>query len=103
DSVEDAELWETQQVLKAGLIDFVRRRVKAQYEARGEVDSLKRAETVLDLDVLTIGFCGRFATYKRANLILKDAEWLTGMVNSADRPIQLVFAGKAHPEDQYGK
>jgi len=103
DSIEDAELWETQQVLKAGLIDFVRRRVNDQYKARGEVDSLKRAETVLDLDVLTIGFARRFATYKRANLVLKDAEWLTGMVNSADKPIQLVFAGKAHPEDQYGK
>ena len=104
DTIEDAELWETQQVLKASLIDFVRRRLVAQSEKRKEGDAAaKSASTVLDLNVLTIGFARRFATYKRANLVLQDAEMLAGMVNSVDRPIQLVFAGKAHPEDQYGK
>ncbi len=104
EDVEPAELWETQQVLKARLIDFVRRQLGVQGEKRGEgAESKKRAATVLDLDTLTIGFARRFATYKRANLVLRDAEMLAEMVNSADQPIQLVFAGKAHPEDHFGK
>ena len=104
DSVEDAELWETQQVLKARLIDFVRRRLSDQCERRNDgEEAKKRAATVLDLDVLTIGFARRFATYKRANLVMRDAELLAAMVNSTENPIQLVFAGKAHPEDHYGK
>ncbi|MDB5349919.1 MAG: alpha-glucan phosphorylase [Planctomycetota bacterium] len=104
ETVEDAELWETQQVLKARLIDFVRRRLAVQCERRKDGDeAMKRAGTVLDLNVLTIGFARRFATYKRANLVLRDAELLSDMINSTDKPIQLVFAGKAHPEDQYGK
>ena len=104
DGVEPAELWETQQVLKAGLIDFVRRRLVAQARRRGEGDAaIEAASQVLDLDTLTIGFARRFATYKRANLVLRDADDLAAMVNSSDRPIQLVFAGKAHPEDKYGK
>ena len=104
DAMEDVELWETQQVLKARLIDFVRRRLLAQCDRRkdGE-EAKKRASSVLDLDVLTIGFARRFATYKRANLVLKDAEMLAGMINSSEQPIQLVFAGKAHPEDHFGK
>ncbi len=103
-NAEDAELWETQQVLKARLIDFVRRRLAAQSERRKDgPEAMKRASTVLDLDVLTIGFARRFATYKRANLVMKDAEMLAGMINSTDQPLQLVFAGKAHPEDHYGK
>jgi len=104
DNMEDAELWETTQVLKARLIDFVRRRLTAQSLRRNDGDEAKkRAASVLDLEVLTIGFARRFATYKRANLVLRDAELMAEMVNSADKPVQLVFAGKAHPEDQYGK
>ena len=57
----------------------------------------------LDLDALTIGFARRFATYKRAGLVLQDVERLVEMVSSADRPIQFVFGGKAHPEDRMGK
>ncbi len=104
DNMPDAELWETTQVLKARLIDFVRRRLTAQSARRNDSDEArKRAASVLDLDVLTIGFARRFATYKRANLVLRDAELMAEMVNNADRPVQLVFAGKAHPEDQFGK
>jgi starch phosphorylase len=104
ETIEDAELWETQQVLKARLIDFVRRRLVTQARRRNEPDSaVEQANNVLDLNVLTIGFARRFATYKRANLVLRDTERLTALVNSADRPIQLVFAGKAHPEDHFGK
>jgi glycogen phosphorylase len=102
--VDDAELWETQQVLKARLIDFVRRRLVAQARRRNDGDAaMERAETALDLGALTIGFARRFATYKRAGLVLSDAQRLTEMVNSADRPVQFVFAGKAHPEDHMGK
>ncbi len=102
--VDDAELWETHQVLKARLIDFVRRRVSEQARRRDEGDAaVQRASTVLDLEVLTIGFARRFATYKRAGLVLSDAERLAAIINSAARPVQFVFAGKAHPEDQLGK
>ena len=102
--IDDAELWETQQVLKAGLIDFVRARLVDQAKRRGEDEAaIKRASTALDLDSLTIGFARRFATYKRAGLVLRDVERLVGMINAADRPIQFIYAGKAHPEDQFGK
>ncbi|WP_422926521.1 alpha-glucan family phosphorylase [Singulisphaera sp. PoT] len=103
-SIEDAELWETQQVLKARLIEFVRRRLVAQAEKRNEGEaSIKNASTALDLNALTIGFARRFATYKRAGLVLQDIERIAALINSSDRPIQFIFAGKAHPEDQYGK
>jgi glycogen phosphorylase len=103
-NVDDAELWETQQVLKARLIDFVRRRLAAQARRRNEDDSsIERAMKALDLEALTIGFARRFATYKRARLVLSDPQRLAELVNAADRPVQLIFAGKAHPEDQMGK
>ena len=103
-NVDDAELWETHQVLKARLIDFVRRRLADQARARNEGDAaVKQAMNSLNLETLTIGFARRFATYKRAGLILSDAERLASIVNSSDRPVQFVFAGKAHPEDQHGK
>lgn len=104
DTVEDAELWETQQVLKARMINFVRNRLAMQAKRRDEPDAaVERAMEALDLDALTIGFARRFATYKRAGLVLQDIERLREMVRSADRPIQFVFGGKAHPEDRMGK
>ncbi|MHB1558925.1 MAG: alpha-glucan family phosphorylase, partial [Isosphaeraceae bacterium] len=104
DTVEDAELWETQQVLKARMINFVRNRLAMQAKRRNEPDAaVERAMEALDLDALTIGFARRFATYKRAGLVLQDIERLREMVRSADRPIQFVFGGKAHPEDRMGK
>src|SRR5208337_4250921 len=65
--------------------------------------SLKRLHKLLSPDALTIGFARRFATYKRANLLLKDMEQLAAMVNDAKRPVQFLFAGKAHPHDEPGK
>jgi glycogen phosphorylase len=104
ESVEDAELWETQQVLKARLINFVRNRLAVQARRRNEPDSsIERAMQALDLGALTIGFARRFATYKRAGLILQDVNRLTELVNASDRPIQIIFGGKAHPEDRMGK
>jgi glycogen phosphorylase len=103
-TVDDAELWETQQILKARLIDFVRRRLAAQANRRDEGEAAaRRAAQALDLGALTIGFARRFATYKRAGLVLQDVERLTELVHAADRPIQFIFAGKAHPEDHLGK
>ncbi len=104
EQVEDAELWETQQVLKARLINFVRMRLAAQARRRDEPDeSIDRAMQALDLGALTIGFARRFATYKRAGLILQDVERLLKLVGSIERPIQIIFGGKAHPEDRMGK
>jgi starch phosphorylase len=104
ESVDDGELWETHVGLKARLIEFVRRRVVEQAERRGEsADVIQRLGRVLSPDALTIGFARRFATYKRADLILGDIEMLASMVNNAKRPVQFVFAGKAHPRDEPGK
>jgi glycogen phosphorylase len=102
--IDDAELWETQQVQKADLINFVRMRLVVQAKRRGEDEAaIHKASTALDLDSLTIGFARRFATYKRAGLVLRDVERLVEIVNGQDRPIQFIYAGKAHPEDQFGK
>ncbi len=104
ENVDDGELWETHLNLKSQLIEFVRRRAVAQAEHRGEPrETLQRLERVLSPDALTIGFARRFATYKRANLILTDIERLASMVNDPNRPVQFVFAGKAHPLDEPGK
>ena len=104
EDVDDGELWETHLNLKSQLIEFVRRRAVAQATRREESrEVLQRLERVLSPDALTIGFARRFATYKRANLILTDIERLASMVNDPNRPVQFVFAGKAHPLDEPGK
>jgi starch phosphorylase len=104
ENVNDGELWETHLNLKSRLLDFVRSRAVEQAEHRGESSAVQqRLSRVLSPDALTIGFARRFATYKRANLILADIERLAGMVNDPKRPVQFVFAGKAHPHDDPGK
>jgi glycogen phosphorylase len=104
ENVDDGELWETHLGLKLRLLEFVRRRAVEQAERRDEPPGvLHRLGRVLSPDALTIGFARRFATYKRANLILADMERLAGMVNDPNRPVQFVFAGKAHPRDEPGK
>ena len=104
ENVDDGELWETHLSLKPRLLEFVRRRAVEQAERRGESpETLQRLGRVLSPDALTIGFARRFATYKRANLILADIEKLASMVNDPKRPVQFVFAGKAHPRDEPGK
>ncbi len=104
ESVDDGELWETHGALKQRLLEFVRRRAVEQAERRGESpEILQRLSRVFSPDALTIGFARRFATYKRANLILADIEKLALMVNDPKRPVQFVFAGKAHPRDEPGK
>ncbi len=104
ESIDDGELWETHLSLKSQLLDFVRHRVLEQTARRNEAyEPLHRLGKVLSPDALTIGFARRFATYKRANLILADMERLGSMVNDPKRPVQFLFAGKAHPHDEPGK
>jgi len=103
-NVDPGELWETHYALKNLLLAFVRRRVSRQCRRRGESDeAIEMARSMLDPNVLTIGFARRFATYKRADLILSDLERFNDLLNDPDRPIQIVFAGKAHPADEPGK
>ncbi len=104
EDVDDGELWETHLSLKARLLEFVRRRAVEKAERLAEsLEDLRRFGRVLSPDALTVGFARRFATYKRANLILADIEMLASMVNDPKRPVQFVFAGKAHPHDEPGK
>jgi starch phosphorylase len=102
--VDPGELWETHHSLKNLLLAFVRRRVSRQCRRRGECDeAVEQSRNILDPNILTIGFARRFATYKRADLIMSDIDRMAAMVNDPNRPIQLVFAGKAHPADEPGK
>jgi starch phosphorylase len=104
EDVDDGELWETHLHLKSRLLDFVRQRAIEQATHRGESpEVLQKLGRVLSPDALTIGFARRFATYKRADLILADIARLASMVNDPKRPVQFVFAGKAHPRDEPGK
>jgi starch phosphorylase len=104
DAIDDGELWETHQTLKNQLIEVVRRRTVQQAERRDDpAEHIHLMRRALSLDALTIGFARRFATYKRATLLMRDIEILASLVNDPKMPIQLVFAGKAHPHDQPGK
>ncbi len=104
ENVDDGELWETHLSLKSLLLEFVRRRAVKQAELRNEApEILQRLATVFSPDALTIGFARRFATYKRADLILRDIQRLASLVNDPKRPVQFVFAGKSHPRDDPGK
>ncbi len=103
-NVDPGELWETHNTLKARMISFIRRRLVDQSSRRDEdAATIDFAQSVLDPEVLTIGFARRFATYKRANLIFSDLDRIKSLMNDPHRPIQIVFAGKAHPKDQPGK
>ncbi len=104
DNVDDGELWETHLNLKSRLVDFVRKRAIEQATRREEsAETLQKLGRTLSPDALTIGFARRFATYKRANLLLADIELLASMVNDPKHPVQFIWAGKAHPRDEPGK
>jgi starch phosphorylase len=103
-NIPDAELWRTHERLRARLIDFARMRLRKQLEAQGaRRKELQHADEVLNPEALTIGFARRFATYKRANLLLKEQDKLLRLIADKKRPIQFIFAGKAHPADNGGK
>jgi starch phosphorylase len=102
--VDPGELWETHYALKNLLLAFVRRRLSRQCRRRGESDeAVEAARNILDPNVLTIGFGRRFATYKRADLIFTDIDRMAKLMGDPQRPIQLIFAGKAHGADEPGK
>jgi starch phosphorylase len=104
DRIYDAELWDTHRTLKASLVQFVRREVAAQRRRDAYSDDLiAAADKALDPEALTIGFARRFATYKRANLIFSDPARLRRLLLDPQRPVQLVFSGKAHPNDRPGQ
>ncbi len=98
------ELWRTHERRRERLVSFARQRLRQQLEQRGVSQSeVKAADEALDPETLTIGFARRFATYKRAALILRDPERLARLLNDPERPVQIIFAGKAHPNDTPGK
>ena len=102
--IPDAELWRAHERMRERLVSWVRRKLRMQLENRGASRAnIKAAREVLDPEALTIGFARRFATYKRATLILSDPDRLDRILNDPDRPVQIIFAGKAHPHDHGGK
>jgi len=104
ENIPDAELWRAHERRRERLISFTRDRLHNQLINRGFTQAeAEHADFVLNPEALTIGFARRFATYKRATLILSDIERLIRLVNNHERPVQLIFAGKAHPHDVPGK
>lgn len=104
DGIYDEELWRAHEMSRTQLIRYCRKRMIRQYIQRNAPSSaVKDVESVLDQDVLTIAFARRFAAYKRASLLIRDPGRLAAMINSEARPVQFIFAGKAHPKDQLGK
>jgi starch phosphorylase len=102
--IPDEELWAVRQQRRKRLVEYTRHRLVRQLQSRGAApDEIKRAQGVLDPDALTIGFARRFATYKRATLLLRDIERLRRLCGDQQRPLQFIFAGKAHPRDEDGK
>ncbi len=102
--IPDAELWRTHERGRERLVAFARMRLKAQLKRRGSPPSeIEAADEILDPDALTIGFARRFATYKRGDLVFRNIERLAAITNNKERPVQFIFAGKAHPKDQGGK
>ncbi|MGH9211627.1 MAG: alpha-glucan family phosphorylase [Acidimicrobiales bacterium] len=100
----DDEIWRAREQGRERLVAFVRRRLREGAVARGaSSSSVAWADEALDPRALTVGFARRFATYKRANLLLSQPDRLRALLSSAERPVQFVFAGKAHPADEAGK
>jgi starch phosphorylase len=104
DRIPGAELWNTHERCREQLVSFARLRLREQLERRGaSTADLLSAEEVLNPEALTIGFARRFATYKRATLLMHDPDRLIRILSNRDRPVQVIFAGKAHPHDNPGK
>lgn len=102
--IPDEDLWEVRHHQKRKLVAYMRERARKQWMEDGvHPVQVVAAGTLLDPYALTIGFARRFATYKRAGLILQDLDRLLNLVNQPNRPVQIIFAGKAHPADEPGK
>ncbi len=103
-NIPDAELWEVHCLQKENLVGFTRRRVRTQLARHGcSPDELREIDSLLNPDSLTIGFARRFATYKRADLLFRNFDRLRAILKNSHRPIQILFAGKAHPADKPGQ
>ena len=103
-NVSDADVWALRREMRVSLVDDVRRRLRAAWKKRGAADAeLGWTDSVLDPDVLTIGFARRVPTYKRLTLMLREPERLKALLLHKEHPIQLVIAGKSHPADDAGK
>jgi glycogen phosphorylase len=104
DSVAAAELWKMRTDSRCQLVDYVRGQLARQFAGHGASDvEVELAHRVFDPDTLTLGFARRFATYKRPNLLLRDPDRLLRLLTNRERPVQLVIAGKAHPQDRAGQ
>jgi glycogen phosphorylase len=104
ESISTEGLWRTHERRKERLVTFARKRLHDQLLRRGaSLAEIEGTEEVLDAETLTLGFARRFATYKRATLLLRDKARLANILNDPKRPVQIIFAGKAHPRDDAGK
>jgi starch phosphorylase len=104
DEIYDEELWRAHEMNRSRLITVCRQLMTKQYSRRNASKSvMEEVGSVLDHDILTIGFARRFTAYKRANLLLNDTERFEAILNSRTHPVQFIFAGKAHPKDNEGK
>ncbi len=102
--VPDKEIWKIRHILRKKLMDFIRQRLEGSMSKRHDSPGhIVEVLDILDEDALTIGFARRFATYKRAHLLFRDLERLSEIVNDFERPVQFIFAGKAHPADSGGQ
>jgi glycogen phosphorylase len=103
-AVSDSDLWQLRADSRKILVNYVRRLYVRQLATRGaSPEDLAQAALILDDNILTLGFARRFATYKRPNLLLHDPSRLLNILNNRERPVQLVLAGKAHPQDIEGQ
>lgn len=102
-AVPEAKIWQMRNQSRASLIDYARNRLASQLEARGtSKEEIEKAKHFLSPDALTLGFARRFAAYKRPDLLLADEARLLRILTNQERPVQLIIAGKAHPEDAEG-
>lgn len=103
DSIPNMELWRAHQRRRERLVIGAREHILSKHSASLTADQASRINDCLDPDILTIGFARRFASYKRADLLMTDMERLARIINNAERPVQIILAGKAHPRDGAGK
>ncbi len=103
-TVDDATLWQLRAAMRSALVPYVRTRLARQLAGQGASEAaIQQAQQIFDPNTLTMGFARRFATYKRPNLLLHDPERLLRILTDSQRPVQLILAGKAHPQDLAGQ
>jgi len=103
-NVSDTDFWRMRSLARSSLVEYIRQRLSRQLAGQGaSADEITQAAHIFDPEILTIGFGRRFASYKRPNLLLHDPDRLLRILTGADRPVQLILAGKAHPQDTAGQ